>query len=87
MSTKITPDDIHAALDEMDYDPDECSETIELDFDIFQELAVIAHELDITVNALVSALIHTKCKEMSALDHPSIPGVGSAPYMEEDWKS
>ena len=85
MSTKITPESIHETLDSINYDPDECTEVIELEADVFQDLALVAHELDITVNALVAAILHSKCVDDGMFDPPSIPGVGTAPYME-DWK-
>jgi len=65
----------------MEYDPEDCTETILLDEDVFQGLALKAHELDITVNALVNALIRIEVSRHEEL--PSIPGVGTAPFMYE----
>jgi len=81
MSTQITRNDITDALNEMEYDPEDCTETILLDEDVFQGLALKAHELDITVNALVNALIRIEVSRHEEL--PSIPGVGTAPFMYE----
>jgi len=53
-----------------------------LDEDVFQGLALKAHELDITVNALVNALIRIEVSRQRD-ELPSIPGVGTAPYMYE----
>jgi len=82
MSTQITRNDITDALNEMEYDPEDCTETISLDEDVFQGLALKAHELDITVNALVNALIRIEVSRQRD-ELPSIPGVGTAPYMYE----
>jgi len=81
MSTQITRNDITDALNEMEYDPEDCTEIITLENDVFQELALKAHDLDITVNALVNALIRIEVNKHEEL--PSIPGVGTAPYMYE----
>lgn len=78
MNTQITPEDIKNAL--TDYNAEDCSETFLLDYDVFQELAVLAHDQDITVNALVNALIRISVEETEL---PSIPGVGTAPYMTD----
>lgn len=83
MNIKITRESIHDALDDMGYNPTKATESLLLDADIFTELSLIAHDLDITVNALVNALIHLKV-EMVENDLPSIPGVGTAPYMDEN---
>lgn len=81
MNTKITPEAITNAL--TDYNPENCTDTITLDADIFQELALIAHDMNITVNALVNAIFHITIEEAELDDLPSIPGVGTAPYMAE----
>jgi hypothetical protein len=81
MSTQITPEAITNAL--TDYDPENCTDAITLDADVFQELALIAHDMDITVNALVNAIFHITVAEAGLDDLPSIPGVGTAPYMAE----
>lgn len=77
MSTKITPEAILKSL--TDYDPELCTETITLDADVFHDLALIAHDMDITVNALVNAIIRMAVMDAELDALPNIPGVGTAP--------
>jgi len=80
MSIKITRESINDALDDMGYNPETATEVIRLDADVFPELAQVAHDLDITTNALVNALIRLKVAEAEN-ELPSMPGVGTAPFM------
>lgn len=81
MNTKITPEAITNAL--TDYNPEDCTDRITLDADVFHELSLIAHDMDITVNALVNAIFRITVSEAELDELPNIPGVGTAPYMAE----
>ncbi len=82
MNTQITRNDIQDALAEIDYDPEKCTESLSLDDDVFHDLALIAHDCDITVNAVVNAFLRLAVNKHEEL--PNIPGVGTAPYMDDN---
>jgi len=75
---------VDTILNEMNYHPDRWNSVIKLDGIEFDVLARAAHDMDITVNAMINALLYIHIEELRD-NIPNIPGVGTAPYMEDYW--